>query len=36
MKNDLTEWADVKGIIQTPVVTSFGYKKLACYINFEA
>jgi hypothetical protein len=36
MKNDLTAWADIKGIIQIPIVISFGYKKLACYINFEA
>jgi hypothetical protein len=26
---------DIKGIIQTPMVTSFGYKKPTCYINFK-
>jgi hypothetical protein len=25
MKNDLTMWVDIKDIIQTPIVTSFGY-----------
>jgi hypothetical protein len=36
MKNDLNEQTDIKGIIQTPVVTCFGYEKPTCYINFEA
>jgi hypothetical protein len=36
MKNDLNEQTDIKGLIQTPIVTSFGYKKPTCYINFEA
>jgi hypothetical protein len=36
MKNDMNARADIKGIIQTPVATSFGYKKPMCYINFEA
>jgi Rieske Fe-S protein len=36
MKNDLTAQVDIKGIIQTPVATSFGYKKPTHYINFEA
>jgi hypothetical protein len=35
MKNDLTARADIRGIIQTPIVTCFGYKKPTCYINFE-
>jgi hypothetical protein len=35
MKNDLNERTDIKGIIQTPIVTSFGYKEPTCYINFE-
>jgi hypothetical protein len=26
MKNDLNERTDIKGIIQTPIVTCFGYK----------
>jgi hypothetical protein len=26
MKNDLNEWTDIKGIIQTPIVTCFEYK----------
>jgi hypothetical protein len=36
MKNDLNERTDIKGIIQTPIVTCFGYKKPKCYINFKA
>jgi hypothetical protein len=36
MKNDLNERIDIKGIIQTPIVIRFWYKKLTCYINFEA
>jgi hypothetical protein len=36
MKNDLTAWADILGIIQSPIVTSFGFKKPTCYVNFEA
>jgi hypothetical protein len=36
MKNNLKERAEVKDIIQTPIPTSFGYKRLTCYINFEA
>jgi hypothetical protein len=35
MKNNLNEWADIKGIIQTPIATCFVYKKPTCYINFE-
>jgi hypothetical protein len=27
MKNDLNARADIKGIIQTPIATSFDYKK---------
>jgi hypothetical protein len=30
MKNDLTAWVDIKGIIHTSIVTSFGYKKSTC------
>jgi hypothetical protein len=36
MNNDLNEWAYIKGIIQTPIVTCFGYKKPMCYINLKA
>jgi hypothetical protein len=36
MNNDLKAWADVKGIIQTPIHTCLGYKKPTCFINFEA
>jgi hypothetical protein len=36
MKNDLNDQTDIKGIIKTPIVTCFGYKKPTCYINFEA
>jgi hypothetical protein len=36
MKNDLTVWADISGIIQSPIVTSFGFKKPTYYVNFEA
>jgi hypothetical protein len=36
MKNDLTTRVDIKGITQTPTITSFIYKKPKCYINFEA
>jgi hypothetical protein len=36
MKNDLTTRADITGIIQTPIVTSFDFKKTTCYIIFEA
>jgi hypothetical protein len=36
MKNDLKEREDIKGIIQTPIHTCFGYKKPTCYIDFEA
>jgi hypothetical protein len=36
MKNDLTVRADMSGIIQSPIVTSFGFKKPTCYVNFEA
>jgi hypothetical protein len=36
MKNDLKEWAGIKGIIQTPIHAWFGYKKPTCYINFKA
>jgi hypothetical protein len=36
MKNDLKEQPNIKGIIQTPTRTCFGYKKPTCYINFEA
>jgi hypothetical protein len=36
MKNDLTARADISGIIQSPIVTSFGFKKPTCYVNFEA
>jgi hypothetical protein len=36
MKSNLKERGDVKDIIQTPIHTSFGYKRSACYINFEA
>jgi hypothetical protein len=36
MKNELNEWADIKGIIHTPIITSFEYKKPMCYINFKA
>jgi hypothetical protein len=36
MNNDLNEQSDIKGTIQTPIVTCFGYKKPMCYINFEA
>jgi hypothetical protein len=36
MKNDLTARADILGIIQSPIVTSFGFKKPTCYVNFEA
>jgi hypothetical protein len=36
MNNYLNERSDIKGTIQTPTVTCFGYKKTMCYINFEA
>lgn len=36
MKNRLNERTDIKRIIQTPILTCFGYKKPTCYINFEA
>jgi hypothetical protein len=36
MKSNLKERGDVKNIIQTPIRTSFGYKRPTCYINFEA
>jgi hypothetical protein len=36
MKNDLTARAEISGIIQSPIVTSFGFKKPTCYVNFEA
>jgi hypothetical protein len=36
MKNDLKERTDIKGIIQRPIHTCFGYKKPTCYINFKA
>ena len=36
MANDLKERDDIKDIIQTPIHTSFGYKRLTCYINFKA
>jgi hypothetical protein len=36
MKNDLTVRADITDIIQSPIVTSLGFKKPTCYINFEA
>jgi hypothetical protein len=35
-KNDLTSRADISGIIQSPIVTSFAFKKPTCYVNFEA
>jgi hypothetical protein len=28
--------ANISGIIQSPIVTSFGFKKPTCYVNFEA
>jgi hypothetical protein len=36
MKNDLKERPGIKGIIHTPILTCFSYKKPACYINFNA
>jgi hypothetical protein len=36
MKNDLTAQAKITCIIQSPIVTSFGFKKPTCYVNFEA
>jgi hypothetical protein len=36
MKNDFNARVDIKGIIYTPIVTSFGYKKPTFCINFEA
>jgi hypothetical protein len=36
MKNDLTAQADISGIIWSPIVTSFGFKNLTCFVNFEA
>jgi hypothetical protein len=36
MKNDLTARADISWMIQYPIVTSFGFKKPTCYVNFEA
>jgi hypothetical protein len=36
MKNDLAARADISGIIQSSIVTSFGFKKLTRYVNFEA
>jgi hypothetical protein len=36
MMNDLTTRADISGIIQSPIVTSFGFKKPTCYVNFKA
>jgi hypothetical protein len=36
MRKDLNERTDIKGIIQTPIVTCFRYKKPTCFINFEA
>jgi hypothetical protein len=36
MKNNLKERVDIKGIIQTPIHTCVRYKRLTCYINFEA
>jgi hypothetical protein len=36
MANDLKERDDIKDIIQTPIHTNFEYKRLTCYINFEA
>lgn len=36
MKKNLKERPDIKGIIQTPIHTCFGYKKPTCYIDFEA
>jgi hypothetical protein len=35
MKIDLNERTDIKGIIQTPIVTCFRYKNSTCYINFK-
>jgi hypothetical protein len=36
MKNGLVARANISGIIQSPIVTSFGFKKPTCYVNFEA
>jgi hypothetical protein len=36
MKNDLFAWANKLDIIQSPIVTSFSFKKPTCYVNFEA
>lgn len=36
MKNDLKARGDIKGVFQTSIHTCFGYKRLTCYINFEA
>jgi hypothetical protein len=36
MKNDLTARDDISAIIKSPIVTSFGFKKPTCYVNFEA
>jgi hypothetical protein len=36
MKNDFKEREDIKGIIQTPIHTCFGYMRPTCYIDFEA
>jgi hypothetical protein len=36
MKNDLKEREDIKGIIQTPINTYFGYKKPTFYVDFDA
>jgi hypothetical protein len=36
MKNDLPARVDISGIIQSPIVISFGFKKPTCYVIFEA
>jgi hypothetical protein len=36
MNDDLEERANIKGIMQRPIRTCFGYKRPTYYINFEA
>jgi hypothetical protein len=36
MKNDWIARVGILGIIQSPIVTSFGFKNPTCYVNFEA
>jgi hypothetical protein len=36
MNNDLIPHDDISSIIQSPIAISFAFKKLTCYVNFEA